>query len=775
MTVQKIPFQIDVSRVLELLAKQIYQSPLALLRENAQNAYDAVRLRQHLETLYNPTIVIDITPRTITISDNGVGMSPEDLRTHFWRGGSSSKNTPEARAAGVVGTFGIGAMANFGVADEVEVETESLKTGERTLSIARKATLSVHEDCIELHPLVATGAVGTRVTARLTGSLRVDEAIRYVKDFVSLLGVDVTANGTLISQKPVETIVAKPAAVHSLSEKSTNLGKRLRADVHLLVSSNADVWIALDAIRWGEVELVGRVALRSGLSAIQTYRSSFGLATVGLSSVYGFGGIVDLQVLEPTAGREAITTEGMELLQAIVNELDDYVSLKLAGFAECDSSQPFMAWAASRRRFDLCGHLRIQIAPGERTPLADIKTRSAGREVLLYGGNDTGLLNHYASDDLPVLILSKQKSRRLCELGFLQKYCKTSEIVDAPKVLSVVDSKVWTGPESAFVFRLQSVLDADYFVKASVRIGKLSHGVPILIEPASNSEPLTIILDSTAQALSLTLALYDTDYPGFGSMVKDFARTIIFPRIQAYVPSSTRQGAEAFLKTIRRPRELFEIAESDQSDLSTILVDYQKGRISMEEAIKRSSHVTKKSTQFVDRAASARMRDIVPDIVSNERTLRNAANGEVGDFDAAPAVVRSEVTSSAKLLTISAEEEPIRMFRGFLAITDAARQEFGEFFLQPHRTSVVWGGQRVLFVFMHHSGEFGLYYDLQTRHAIKARAGGGPVPTATIVLKNVTYIPIPDAVLADFVPMGAERKQFDVRCDLLRSDMPAAT
>jgi len=45
MAKELIPFQVETSRVLELLAKQIYQSPLALLRENTQNAYDAVLIR----------------------------------------------------------------------------------------------------------------------------------------------------------------------------------------------------------------------------------------------------------------------------------------------------------------------------------------------------------------------------------------------------------------------------------------------------------------------------------------------------------------------------------------------------------------------------------------------------------------------------------------------------------------------------------------------------------------------------------------------------------
>ncbi len=87
--------------------------------------------------------------------------------------------------------------------------------------------------------------------------------------------------------------------------------------------------------------------------------------------------------------------------------------------------------------------------------------------------------------------------------------------------------------------------------------------------------------------------------------------------------------------------------------------------------------------------------------------------------------------------------------------------------MQPHSTSVVWGGQKLLFIFEHHSGEFGLYYDLQTTHVVSASSGGGPFPTATIVLKNRIFIPIPEVVSASFIPQPGERKRFEVRSDLL--------
>ena len=42
---EKIAFQVETERVLEILSREIYDSPLALLRENVQNAYDAVLMR----------------------------------------------------------------------------------------------------------------------------------------------------------------------------------------------------------------------------------------------------------------------------------------------------------------------------------------------------------------------------------------------------------------------------------------------------------------------------------------------------------------------------------------------------------------------------------------------------------------------------------------------------------------------------------------------------------------------------------------------------------
>ena len=78
---RKIPFKIELSRILELLADQIYQSPLALLRENTQNAFDAIRMRMYLGQEFDPRISITTTANKIVVTDNGIGMTADEIGT----------------------------------------------------------------------------------------------------------------------------------------------------------------------------------------------------------------------------------------------------------------------------------------------------------------------------------------------------------------------------------------------------------------------------------------------------------------------------------------------------------------------------------------------------------------------------------------------------------------------------------------------------------------------------------------------------------------------
>lgn len=773
---ERIPYHVEINRIIELLAKQIYPSPLALLRENCQNAYDAILLRRHLSQSFQPEIAIVLEPTQVRITDNGIGMTKQELVNHYWKAGSSGKNTPEARAAGVVGTFGIGAMSNFGVASALMVTSESAKNGERTRCVAVRETLSVTEDCIDMIPEQSTGQPGTTIVAQILPDmpLDVDAASAYITEFVRHLDIPVTVNGKLVSQEEFETSVVRPPSEREEVAANAVLGSRFTADVELAIAKTGEVWLSLKNIRYSDTPISGVVLLRQGIHQIRTFRSRFGLATAAVSSAYNFGGVANLTVLEPTAGREALTTSSLQLLQSIVTECETYVSERFASTPLSDMNTGFMQWVAQHGRFELCSKLSIRLEPeNRRIPLEEVKVRSGEKPFNYFEGSDQSLIGQYATDEQPLLVLSTAQPRRKCEVAYLQSYCNLTRIVDTPKILSRKPESAWTLAESAFALRMMSIIESDYFVKVRVGFGKISHGLPVLIE--TSTDPIEIVLDSDGATVAMILKMYEEDFSSLTGMVKDFVRNIIFPKIASFVPSSTRQGAEAFLRAIRRPRDVFEYERADLGSLSEIWQEYLDGKIGLAAAARASTTIVRANVQVVDRATTTNVADVLPDVLENERILEQTAQTESTDeLEALPAITRLEKQSSAKLLTIADDEAPFKGYRCFIAITDRVRVERGEFFLQPHRTEIVWGGQKALYIFQHHSGQFGLYYELQGTEVLSGTPGGRAFPTCTIVLNNQIYVPVPNEIREKFIPQEVGRKRFEIRCELLYPELDAS-
>ena len=78
---------IDFEAVLRIISKQIYDTPYAFIRENVQNAVDAIRIQAHREEEdpRDDRYRIDIiaTGYDIVVRDNGIGMSASDLEEFF--------------------------------------------------------------------------------------------------------------------------------------------------------------------------------------------------------------------------------------------------------------------------------------------------------------------------------------------------------------------------------------------------------------------------------------------------------------------------------------------------------------------------------------------------------------------------------------------------------------------------------------------------------------------------------------------------------------------
>jgi molecular chaperone HtpG len=761
----KIVFEVDISKMIELLAAQIYPSPLALLRENIQNSFDAILQRQHAGESFEPLIDVTITSTEITVSDNGKGMSVEELRSNFWKAGSSSKNTPEAQAAGVVGTFGIGAMANFGIASSLTVETESSVTRERTRCFAEKAKLSVTEECIEFRSLESTGQFGTTIQASIArgSEVNVHAATKYIREFVKYLRFPVKVNGVVISLNDLSGAVPRSAQVWKVSGTQISFGAGVSGDYELEVAGTGEIRIEISNVSLDATPIAGRAILRENAGSIMTYRNAFGLATAAIASRYNFGGVADFLFFKPTAGREALTTDSVATLQRILHPLDEFVSVVLATRPESNQNNNFVAWVHGQRRFELCGFMRVRVEPGDSETLQDLKVRSMAKPLLVYAGNDQSIIG-LGSEEQPMVVLARSAARRDCEYQYLTRYCAIEEISNEPKVLTSIPEHEYSMSESALMFRLSTIVSGDYFVTAEFALGRISHQLPILVE--EKVKPMRIVLEQSSPTLQMMKSVYEKEYGAFEHMVKDFVRNIVFPKIAHLVPSATRQGAEAFLKTIQRNREVFEYEYDDVESLTKVWKDYLDGKITQPQAAARAGVMAKRSYQVIDSEAAGSVSEVVPDVIENERAM--PAERDVSS--AQPPIERLDIETPRRLLTIVGDAPALRGYRCFLALTDRIREERGDFFLQPHRTSIVWGGQKALFIFEHHSGDFGLYYEIQTMLPVSSASGGGSVETCTIVMKNQIFIPIPAHLESSFVPASGEKRRLDVRCELLYID-----
>ena len=139
------PFDAEVGRLLDLVVHSLYSEREIFLRELVANAADATDRRRFLalsdESLALPEgaairISIDKPARSITIADDGIGMTGEDLASHLGtiaRSGTKAftaclaEAKPEDRP-NLIGQFGVGFYSAFMVADRVEVTSRRAGT-----------------------------------------------------------------------------------------------------------------------------------------------------------------------------------------------------------------------------------------------------------------------------------------------------------------------------------------------------------------------------------------------------------------------------------------------------------------------------------------------------------------------------------------------------------------------------------------------------------------------------------------------------------------------
>ncbi len=145
---KKREFKTESKRVLDLMINSIYTNKEIFLRELISNASDALDKLYYL-SLTDSSIKInkadlfirvdyDKDKRTITITDNGCGMTEEELENNLGVIAESGslhfkEENKDSEDVNVIGQFGVGFYSAFMVSKKVTVESKSYKDGKATL------------------------------------------------------------------------------------------------------------------------------------------------------------------------------------------------------------------------------------------------------------------------------------------------------------------------------------------------------------------------------------------------------------------------------------------------------------------------------------------------------------------------------------------------------------------------------------------------------------------------------------------------------------------
>jgi molecular chaperone HtpG len=765
-----IVFQVETDKILNILTSEIYDSPLALLRENLQNAYDAVRMR--LVPLGQPLsegrIDLTISGKTVSIADTGVGMTETVLTDNFWKAGSSGKRSEEARRAGVVGTFGIGAMANFGVSTRVTVRTRAINGKETLISTAEREKLKIAEKCISLDRAEDDSPVGTTVTVDLLPAkvISPEQARRYLEPYVGLLPVPVYLNGQNISGQSMESRLPLSGRAFSDSGVEVTLGDgTASAQFRIRLDQNGQVLISVTNVQLAGVPVEGSLLLLQTGGQLMGLRSYFGLAPIPCASAYQFGGFANLSFLQPTAGREAVSRDSIDQVARVIALADRAASEFLSDSSASDKNTAFMQWLVSQGRQNLARHITIHVQPDDiDAPLGDLKSHIGSRVAHYYVGSDRQIIQTFSGQGACLFQVAQGNPRRAIQLHWLQQL-GVQQVPDSPHVLRTYKGSEMDWALGSIIVRSASILRDDYLIPdVEVVLSDISHGVSVL--PLQREGHLVVHLAKSSPLLPPLLQVLKDDYQYFPDFMKDFVRNQVYPRIQQFVPSSTRQGVDALRKILERNRELYRYEEAETGKLESMLQDLLPSA-TMAEIVQKAQATMRVQTQRVTQSQVDTVENVIPDVARSPNLESGSQDETETEFSPRPPILREEIVSNMKILVAGVKYPQLNNFSLLLGLSDRLMREYADFFRTPHTTRILWGGHRVIYIFSEPTGRLSLYYDVELREPLADSAAGGALfPTTTLITKKRIFVPVPDP-LVDAFKITSGPREFYVRFDLL--------
>lgn len=764
MTEHGHPIDVDLERILPLLAREIYTSPFAFLRENVQNAFDAIRMQRFREQLTGLSrdhrMFITLDGNRLSISDSGIGMTRDDLASFFWSIGKSGKHTVEAMSAGVVGTFGIGGMANFGVCSRLEVTTRTYSADKAITSFADRAQLSAKENCVFYTEGPSAFDPGTTVTGTLIQSITLEQVIAYLEPIVRFLDVPIHVAKSVLGGKPFPSVSRDEGAPHIVSSGPAE------ARVFVRALQNGQAEIEVEHLTWNGEDTDISAVFGTSIGVVSAYQHRFMLANVPVTTVFGLGGVINSSVLRPTAGREAITDESRTLVQnllaAIENGLATHIS-NVAGLPEHFSS--FYRYLSDHGRWELAGSASVRVyGGGARIRMDSMNSSLAGTVYFARDGHDQSIMQAYNEQHKTVVLLSSDGHRQRVESNYLAKYCNAAPLEDRVTCLRLVDKLSFA--EETFKYQLHDRLRRQFLIDGLyVRAGELSHGAMLWAPPIGKTKEKTLFVDFRHAQIKRLVGFRDS--LSFDAAFDIFIRDSVLPHLESAFPEFRKRDFDALLRKLQSTVEYFEI---DPGDI---------GRIQQLAAITNMSPEDVAAVFGGRRAGppkptSVQRSDVVTVAAQVNQVVEQASGKPIDEIRRELEIRLLETEVDAKILDATEVHPQMGMARYYLALTGDAHVLYRRIFLERKPSSdFSWGGHRAGYLFYGH-GSAVVYYDIQFEDLIgetekHERTGKFTVEQAPIVLKNQVFLPIPEMFEPQLVPTD-QTLRFTVRHQILGVD-----
>ena len=253
----------------------------------------------------------------------------------------------------------------------------------------------------------------------------------------------------------------------------------------------------------------------------------------------------------------------------------------------------------------------------------------------------------------------------------------------------------------------------------------------------------------------------------FEPFVKEFVRTMLYPKFSSYLPSSKKYGAETLYKIMQQRKELYTIESSDLGNMDYVMGEYLKGRASFNDVLKAAQKTKTSQTQTVSSGNVGQVQDVIGKLATSSSSASNSGREEI--FDPLPPIVVDIDAKNYKLLRSDDNELNFNGYHTFLAVSDKMYRENKDFFMSPHSTKVIWSTHKIIFIFTHISGTLTLYYDIDLSKPLDNNfTGGREIKTSTIIANNRIFIPIiPE--MDSYFNVSDSKLKFYVRFDSVKN------